>query len=318
MLALSSFIPCFAVGGAVPVRIPLSDGSKPRCIDSSKDKIWFTLRRVVTTRSRHWFTQDNSVAAIVTATVKTDPQPAKPILFPLMTEATLRDFAMGQISVPIEYTIVDGLNLKQGNVTYTGIGIEVTLLNRRGKNAWGSALAALDEITKKLPIPASPFTQSATYLMDFANSAVTKDLDGQQSDDKVKSAALALNFDPTGSCAGPGQDGSDFETTGTIAVLQEGGLAGPGYVEISRTNEYCWSAELRPAFVLSAAPKVSGVACTDSRYKDRYKQVTNNYVGFFLNAIGSTRVLGAAPARDREDSLNRCIANGIDRAQCLN
>ncbi len=314
-VALMCSFNCSAQGGAVPIRV--ADGIKPRCINASRDKIWLTLRRVIITRSKGWFTQDNSVAAIINVSVKTEPQAPKPIVFPLMTEATLRDFGVGQVSVPLEYTIVDGFNLKQASTTYTGVGLEVTLLNKQGKTGWGRALQSLSEITKKLPIPASPITQSATYLMDFANSAITKELSDQQSDDKIRSAALAMNFDPTGRCSASGSGGSDFETTGTIAILQEAGIKGQNYVDVSRTNDYCWSAELRPAFVLKATRKEGDVACADPRYNVRYKQVTNNYVGFFLNAIPSTGVSGGAASRDRDESISRCVANGIDSAECL-
>src|SRR5207249_1864913 len=150
--------------------------------------------RLVTTKKAGWFTKDKSVAGIINVAVKAEPQPAKPIVFPLLTEGTFGDASGGQVSVPLEYTLVSGLTLRQSTVLYTGLGVEITLLNRRGKNGWGSALASLSEITKNLPIPASPLTQSASYLMDFANAAVTKDVEGQDINDKVKSAALALNF----------------------------------------------------------------------------------------------------------------------------
>src|SRR5439155_2952635 len=80
--------PSYAQGGAVPVRIPVVDGQSRRCINSSSDQIWLTLRRLVTTRKENWFTRDNSVAAIINVAVKAEPQPGKPIVFPLMTEAT--------------------------------------------------------------------------------------------------------------------------------------------------------------------------------------------------------------------------------------
>jgi hypothetical protein len=315
ILLTCASMPCRAQGGAVIVRVP--DGAQPRCINAGTDKVWLTLRRLITTKKQGWFTKDQSVAVIINAVVKADPQPAKPIAFPLLTEGTFGDAVAGQVSVPLEYNLMAGLNLRQSTITYEGLNVELTLLNRRGKNGWGNALAALGEITKKLPIPASPLTQAASYLMDFANSAVTKDLNGQDVNDKVKSASLALNFDPTGKCGGLAGDGSDFETTGTLAVLTQDGVAGGGYVDLNRTNDYCWAADLRPVFVLKAAHKQVNVPCGDQRYKPNYKQVTNNYVGFFLNAIAGTKVSGAAPAKDRKQSITRCIANDMAEQDCL-
>lgn len=163
----------------------------------------------------------------------------------------------GQVSVPIEYTIIDGLQIKQGAVVYTGISLELTLLNKRGRNKWGNALQALSDVTnsKKLPIPASPITQAAGYLLDYANTAVTKDLGSENTDDKAKSTALAFNFDPTGKCSGNAGDGSDFERTGTVAIVQSEGSPGEGLVDIKQVNNYCWAAELKPAFILKVAGK---------------------------------------------------------------
>lgn len=302
-----------AESGAVPIRI--ADGTMSRCIDPRKDRIWVTLRRLIVDKSKGFLKKEKSVALILNASVKVQPATAKPISFPLISEATLRGYSDGQVSVPIEYAIVDGLLLSQDNALYTGTSIEMTILNKKGRTGWGKALQALSETADKLPIPSNPITQTGSYLLEFANSAVSKDIEDQNSDDKAKSATLALNFDPTGQCAGG--DESDFESTGTLAVLQQSGVQGPGYVPINRTNEYCWDADLRPAFILKAAIKEAGKACDDPSYSPIYVQVTNNYVAFFVNAVATSNVLGTVPEEDRQAALRRCDANGISGGDCF-
>ena len=303
-----------AQSGAVPIRI--ADGSTSRCIDPRSDRLWVTLRRLIVDRSKGFLRKDTSVALILNASVKVQPATPKPISFPLISEATLRGYSEGQVSVPVEYSIVDGLLLNQDEVLYTGTAIEMTILNKRGKTGWGKALQALSETANKLPIPSNPLTQTGTYLLDFANAAVSKDIEDQNSDDKAKSATLALNFDPTGACGG-GAD-SDFESTGTLAILQQLGVRGPGYVPIDQTNEYCWDADLRPAFILKAAPKDSSKECDDPTYEPNYVQVRNNYVAFFVNAVATSSVLGGpASDDDRDLALRRCRANGVDGGDCF-
>jgi len=305
--------------GAIPVRISVPDGAGgSRCINAASDQVWITLRRVITNRSQGWFTQDNTVGTVINATVK-GKNVDKPPTFPLMTESRLQGMPTGQVSVPIEYTIIDGLQLKQGTVVYTGISLELTLLNKRGRTKWGNALQALVDVTssKKLPIPASPITQAAGYLLEYANTAVTQDLASENKDDKAKSAALAFNFDPTGKCSGSAGDGSDFERTGTVAIVQSEGTPGDGLVDIKQVNNYCWSAELKPAFILKVAGKDPAKRCESADYTPAWKQVSNNYVAFFVNAIPSTGVLGPANVKDREASLTRCSANGIAPQDCL-
>jgi hypothetical protein len=309
LLALTSA--CLAAdGGAVPIRI--ADGPSSRCIGGGKDRIWLTVRRVITDKNDSWLKEDKSVAIIVTTRVNSDPAPPKPLSFPLMTEATVAPYARGQVSVPVEYSLIDGFNLAQDKVKYTGLQLELTVLNIQGRNRWGNALQALDQVAKKLPLPPSPYTEAATYLLDFTNTAVTKDLDAQDRSDKVKSATITLNFDPTGKCLS-----QDFESTGTIAILQGGQPKGDFFVDVSQTNNYCWTAELRPAFVLKASAKDPQKTCTESQYHPQWKPVTNNYVAFFLNAIATTGKLGPPVAADRVAAVARCTANGVKEEDCL-
>jgi hypothetical protein len=302
---------CLAQNGGVVIRIP--DGANTRCINPAKDRVWITLRRLVTTRTQSWLKKDNTVAVIIKATVNSEPAETK-MEFPLMSEASFNDAAFGQVSLPIEYNIVNGLKLTATNNQYfKGIGIDITLLNRRGKNAWGSALSALSEVSAKLPIPSNPITQAGSYLMSFANSAVDKDLANQANDDKVKTATLAMNFDPTAACAG------EFESSGTIAIVRDIGSP-DNLIKIGDVNNYCWSAELRPAFVVKAAAKDQAFPCTSDHYSQSYKQISNNYVGFFVNAVQGTGTSGATTElvnRDREAALARCKANGYQtRKDC--
>src|SRR6185437_11750982 len=94
----------------------------------------------------------------------------------------------------------------------------------------------------KLPIPKSPYTAAASYLVNFANSAVKKDIDAQNEDDKAVSGTLQFNFSPTGDCSG------DFEKTGIKAIVySDGDSTAAGYVDVGRINEYCFQAELVPS-----------------------------------------------------------------------
>jgi hypothetical protein len=301
--------------GGVPVRVPSVDGLPTQCIDASKDRVWLTLRRLITTKGGGWFRKDNSVEVVINAQVRTDPPPAKPLSFPLTTEAKFGDAPSGQFSVPIEYPIVSGLALTQGDVTYTGVGVAITLLNLQDRTKLGSALQALSTITSsaKLPIPASPYTQGLTYLLDFANTAVTNDITAHNKDDKAVSGALDFNFDPDGKCNG------DFETTGTKAIIFSAGIQGPGLIDIRQTGDYCWSADLTSTFVLKAAKKEGSIPCQDRSYDSKYKEPTNNYIAFFLNKRTVSKKLGpdSDVERDRQESLSRCQANGItERSQC--
>lgn len=301
-------------GGGRVVRVEGASGAE-RCIDPYNDKVWLTLRGLTVSKAGTWFTTDKDVSLIMNARVNSDPAPPNPIVFPLMSVAKLGDGPPGQIIVPIEYQLVSGLTLKQDNVVYTGLGVELTLINIKDRSKLGNALQALETITAaaKLPIPASPYTQAATYLTAFANSAVQKDIDAQK-DDKAIAGAMQFNFDPEGKCLQ-----GDFEKTGTKAIIFAAGeKSSPGYVNIEAPEQYCFNAKLTPAFILGAAKRVGDKDCSTYSAGD-FKTVTNNYVGLFLNKQTTRRVLGpnVPLERDNKESATRCKDHGIPDAQCI-
>jgi hypothetical protein len=297
--------------GGIPIRI--MDAPAAKCINGSTDQIWLTLYRVTMNKRNGWFNNSNQAEIILTVQVKTKPQSNQTLSYPLASTVNIRDYQSGQVSIPVEYAIVTGLNLKQNDVLYTGLAIDTTVINFRSENYLGATLSALSQLTgnKKLPIPDSPYTQAAGFLLDFANMAVTNDIKGRNADDKYTTASLALNFHPDGACAGGGPDGSGFETTGVKAIVMGEGVPGDGYVPITETGNYCWTAETTPAFILKAARKVPGrLLCGESGYMALYRPVTNNYLAYFLQK--RTIVEGARDTeRDVEDSTKLCALLGV-------
>jgi hypothetical protein len=318
---LSAGGPCFGQQkGGVPVRIP--DQPAPRCINGTTDQVWLTLYRVITMKKNGFFSRENQAEIIIKVQVKTQPQVTPALSYPLSTTVNIRDYQVGQVSIPVEYTLVSGLGLKTSDankkdVFYTGFGVDTTLVNLRSKGGLGSALQALADITgsNKLPIPDSPYTQAAGYLLDFANKAVTNDINSKNQDDKYSTASLALNFDPDGSCAGSGPGGQGFETTGTKAIVMADGLPGDMLVPIDQTGDFCWTADVLPSFVVKAVKKVGGTPCTDASYATKYKPITNDYVAFFLQKRAMPGHLGAdsVAKQDVKDSKALCDLLGINK-----
>lgn len=303
--------------GAVPLRIPIGPG--PRCINYNTDQVWLTLYRVVITRRSSWLRSDNQAEIITRVHVKTDPASDKALTFPLASTVNIRDYGPGQVSIPVEYTLVNGLALVQGTrdkpIHYTGFGVETTLVRLQDLHRLGVALDVLNQVvgSQKLPIPVNPYSQAAGYLLDFADRAVRQSIDNQNADDKYTTASLALNFDPDGTCTASSTSGGAFETTGVKAVLMsDGDQESPGYVPIGKTNDYCWTAETQPSFVLKAVRKVGNTPCSDPSYSGRFVQVTNNFVAYFLQKHTLPGHLGPSKVEaDKKESLQLCTALGL-------
>jgi hypothetical protein len=146
--------------------------------------------------------------------------------------------------------------------------------------------------------------------LGFANTAIQNDITSKNADDKYTTASLALNFSSDASCTG-GPTGNGFETTGTKAiVMEEGNRGDPGYVPIDQVNNYCWTADTAPSFVLKAAKKVAGKACSDASYNDLFIPITNDFTAYFLQkqTVGKTLGSNAQIRKDKDDAQKLCDA----------
>lgn len=309
--------------GAVPIRIPAAP--TPECINGSTDQVWLTLYRIITERKNGFFSKETQAEIVLNVQVKTRPQSSQPISYPLSTKVNIGNYSAGQVSIPVEYTLVSGLDLQQPNpsdskhpILYTGFGVDTTLVNLKSKNGLGSAIQALAEITgsNKLPIPDSPYTQAAGYLLDFANKAITNDISTKNQDDKFATASLSLNFDPAGTCAGPGPGGQGFETTGTKAILMATGTPSDMLIPIDQPQNYCWAADVTPIFMLKAARKEPAKACTDSSYADQYRPITNDYIAYFLQKRTTASHLGGPTQRQKEMLKAKQLCDALYVGNC--
>jgi hypothetical protein len=304
--------------GGVPVRIPA--GPNPECINRKTDQIWLTLYRVIETKKNGFFTSENQAEIILQVQAQSKPQSGQPLSFPLSTRVNTRPYSEGQVSLPVEYTAINGLDLTQkdksnNSIEYTNLSINTTLVNIRSRNGLGVALQALTDITgsNKLPIPDNPYSLAANYLLGFANRAVQADIDDKNSDDKYPTSSLTLNFSNGASCSGTGPSGAGFESTGTKAILMSEGERGDGYVPIDQVNNYCWTAELTPSFVLKAAKAIAGKPCGDPSYvATMYKQVTNNFIAYFLQ-----KQLTAARHQQGISTLKRQMSDNLKLCSLL-
>jgi hypothetical protein len=282
--------------GGVIVRIP---HTASHCINGTRDQIYLTLARIIVNKQSGFFKKTVASEIIVNVTV----QSATALTFPLSEKVNISDgqvYQNGQVSLPVEYSLVTGLPLTtkaQGTtpgVVYKGLNAQMTVVNTESTTLLSDAIASLATVTgaDKTPIPSTPLTEAGSYLLKFANTAINNSIDSHNAGDKLTSDSLKMTFDPGGACVSEGT----FEMTGVKAVLwADKDLANQaGYVDIARTNDYCWTADVSPSFVLKATLARPGVACGDASYGPGFKPVANNYYALLLESI--PQIEGAGPA----------------------
>ncbi len=224
---------------------------------------------------------------------------------------TMADYSTGQVSIPLEYGLVRSFRMRQVGVSYSGFGIEITMLNKRGRNSWGKALEALAGVASsgKVSIPTNPATAAATYLLDFANKAVDSEVAAQDPVDAPKIASVDIVISPTGQCTG-----DLFQRTGTLAIVWARGGEGGSRVDIARPQAYCWRAEAVPAFTLKAALKPDGGDCAAAT---DWFEIGNDYLGMLISAAPSGSLGGGPQVPEIREAIERCRFHGIDENACI-
>ena len=229
--------------GAVVVRIP--DDATSRCVNASTDQVWLTMRRVILKKESSLFTTDKYAGIVVNTTISGNTGArTKKIAFPRMIEADIESYASGHgVSIPVEFGLLEGFQLRNGSAAYSNVDFDLNVIKGKKKSGWGQALNALVDITKRLPMPANPFAEGFQFFADFANSVVNSSVQERKADN-LKQSVVHLSFSPNGQCGA-------FESTGTVAIIfMTPGTENDNIVDIGKinNNEYCWSAELQPAF----------------------------------------------------------------------
>jgi len=115
-----------------------------------------------------------------------------------------------------------------------------------------------------------------------------------------------MNFSPDGHGPSPGACNGDFETTGTVAVVQAAPEPlGEGFIDTGSPTDYKFRADLKPAFVLQFCKKDASGNCT------KFGDVQNDYIGFYIYG-GPESEAGKGLHSWKEEARTRCAAHGVD------
>lgn len=329
-----------ALGGAVVIRVP--DGQSERCINIQSDKVYAIVRRFVATKKRDWFSENADIGIVVGTTLEGETSGStERITFQrsYLTNVRRYEGKDGLISIPIEPKVLTGFHLRRDDSTYESAEISFQITNTSKKTTLSLVVESLAKITDSLPLPANPYTDGFKYFASYSNDLIDSIIKNDEAGDNISAeGGFTLNFSTSGICRG------DLETTGTIAIVYGlDGTVSNGVVDIHEINELCWTAELRPSFVLKFAEKGPDGSCPSGGGQ----VVRNPYIALYLNAVPTALELGgedtrallrASNAQEIPDSagsrssdgvilspalldaavaLDRCEAHGISFDQCF-
>ena len=303
--------------GGIIIRIP--DTEPERCINASTDRLSLHLRRLRIRKDIGWFTADKE-AGLISGTAITglnaDGSEHK-VTYPRMFTVTVEAFDEGFVSLPVEQRFFHMFKLQSGDLKYTSVDLDFVVLKKKKRARFGVALHHLSQITKKLPAPSNPFSDTFKFFADYADGVVSESINSNNNvGGQTKEGTMVFSFSLDGTCTG------DMETTGTkLAIKGAAGSEEDGFADIRKN--YCWKASLTPSFEVSFASMPANGDCATVAVT-KFKKLRNPYYGFFLNkytppatSTGSVDILEAMGSGDFAESYRRCEQHGIGIEECL-
>ncbi len=281
-LLLIASVPAVGQVGRI-VRIPTPSGS--RCINAKTDEITMTLRYIKTQKTAGFFTDDHKAGATVITTLNSDGNTKAQN--PSVSLVDVQDAPAGQVYLPLEYPIASLLPLSQSSASQSSSStftknmlLELYLDKVRGANSFGKVLDTAGTLLSKLPIPANPYTNAVSQVVNFATATITqesKDAGGQLF------AAVTLQFNDRDESDIKQCESDSFETTGAIAVVGSHGAHGATLLPLDKLqSDYCWSYVSDRTYEVQYAPRPNG-GC-DHISPDAFKDVPNDYVMILVSA----------------------------------
>ena len=176
-------------------------------------------------------------------------------------------------------------------MTVSKVGLGLTLVRKKKSSPWANGLAALVRVTRTLPLPSDLFLDGFKFFGDYSDQVVKQTV-AQEGDDAkaVPDSEIELRFSPNGQCGS-----GEFDSSGTVAVvLAQDGDEKDGIIDINRTDDYCLDFKIIPAFEILFAKKDPTGSCPA---KTKYKRISNDYYGFYLNAVNPSLPLDQTTVR---------------------
>jgi hypothetical protein len=221
-----------------------------------------------------WFKTDKSAGVVITTRAEgLTGSGQKHLEFPHMEEVKITEYRDGSVILPLNFGVVKGLKLKDGDHTVDSLAFDFTVVKKRGNTGFAKGLNAILALSREVPFPISPFGVDLKTLGGLATTVVSEVAKDDESTAMLRDGKITLNFSPAGDCSS-----QEFEQTGVIAVVRAG--EGKHMVDISRLAEYTWRYKITPAFSL----EYCSVQQTDKKCTE-YTAIRNQHYGFLLIAV---------------------------------
>jgi len=193
--SLTSFIANAADSPGGATIVPISDGLPTTTFNLKTDAASIYLEKAILFKNNGWFTKDKEVAITARMGINSRKRTGSSTTLTL-TRVYKFDVSIyddGRIEIPLKsLPLLDAFNLSGDDYLVTSVVMDLFISRKKEKSDFSKTLETVIEVSKKIPIPVSPYAEYASVFGDAFSQVVDKAID--EGADTVPFASFGLRF----------------------------------------------------------------------------------------------------------------------------
>ncbi|MCP1457591.1 hypothetical protein [Pseudomonas kilonensis] len=180
-------------GGATIV--PISDGLPASYFNLKTDAASIYLEKAILFKNNGWFTKDKEVAVTARMSINSRKRTGSSTTLTIsrVYKFDISIYDDGRIEIPLKsLPLLDAFNLSGDDYLVTSVVMDLFLSKRKEKSDFTKTLETVIEVSKKIPIPVSPYAEYASVFGDTFSQVVDKAIN--EGADTVPFASFGLRF----------------------------------------------------------------------------------------------------------------------------
>lgn len=180
-------------GGATIV--PISDGLPASSFNLKTDAASIYLEKAILFKDNGWFTKDKEVAVTARMSINSRKKSGSSTTLTIsrVYKFDVSIYDDGRIEIPLKsLPLLDTFNLSGDDYLVTSIVMDLFLSKKKEKSDFTKTLETVIEVSKKIPVPVSPYAEYASVFGDTFSQVVDKAIN--EGADTVPFASFGLRF----------------------------------------------------------------------------------------------------------------------------
>jgi hypothetical protein len=180
-------------GGATIV--PISDGLPASYFNIKTDAASIYLEKAILFKNNGWFTKDKEVAVTARMSINSRKRvgSSTSLTISRVYKFDVSIYEDGRIEIPLKsLPLLDAFNLSGDDYLVTSVVMDLFLSKKKEKSDFTKTLETVIEVSKKIPIPVSPYAEYASVFGDTFSQVVDKAIN--EGADTVPFASFGLRF----------------------------------------------------------------------------------------------------------------------------